>query len=193
MADAAPSQESCFVPDPAYTFLFADPLPDLCCVICKEAKLTVAEHGHTFPGDNGDSNAYLVACGHIFCRKCCNAWFATKTTCPVCRFDLRHKRCRHLIKSLKLSPWNILFGPQPLPAGGKVPDQCSYCRDVEERTAVVTLCKPVAKCYYGLKLEAERWGSEEDTRAMELAKRNLDRVTEAVLGLITCYSSTDEW
>lgn len=54
-----------------------------------------------------------LSCGHEFCRKCCQAHFAHKAACPVCRRDVtpkelwrfRHPRIARFWQCLNASAW----------------------------------------------------------------------------------------
>ncbi|KAL2169283.1 hypothetical protein VTG60DRAFT_6286 [Thermothelomyces hinnuleus] len=184
-----PSGEGCFVPDPAYTFLYADPLPELCCVICQETKLALREHlsPETVEesADYADANPCLLVCGHVFCTRCCMTWLQQQSgsslaRCPVCRFELRFKRCGHPINPIKLFPETVLFIAELKKDGSSVPDACTICTSIERLETASLLCEPLAKAYYRCKREFEQDGSEESRAVMLKAKRALDSVKEAM-------------
>ncbi|KAK4251495.1 hypothetical protein C7999DRAFT_27911 [Corynascus novoguineensis] len=177
----------CFVPDPAYTFLFADPLPDLFCVICQDTKLVL--HDHLSPESLEESvedetpNPCLLVCGHVFCARCCIAWLRSESysgRCPVCRFELRFKRCGHTINPIKLYPETVLFIAELKTGGSGVPDACTICTSIERLEAATLLCKPLARTYYKLKREFDEDGSDESRALMLKAKKVLDGVKEAM-------------
>ncbi|KAJ1282042.1 hypothetical protein BS78_03G019700 [Paspalum vaginatum] len=41
---------------------------------------------------DGDKVRALPSCGHVFHVECVDAWLRSRTTCPVCRADVRTKR-----------------------------------------------------------------------------------------------------
>ena len=50
------------------------------------------------PKDSGPDNKEYPAqlpCGHILGHKCLFRWFLDHKTCPLCRYDVKHKVCGH--------------------------------------------------------------------------------------------------
>lgn len=100
--------------------------------------------------------------------------------CPICRFELRFKRCGHAINPIKLYPETVLFVAELKTGDRGVPDACTICTSIERLEAATLLCKPLARTYYKLKREFDEEGSDESRAFMLKAKKVLDGVKEAM-------------
>ncbi|KAL2142744.1 hypothetical protein VTI28DRAFT_761 [Corynascus sepedonium] len=177
----------CFVPDPAYTFLSADPLPDLFCVICQDTKLILRDH--LSPESLEESvedetpNPVSWCAGTSFARGAAMAWLRSESysgRCPICHFEFRFKRCGHAFNPIKLYPETVLFVAELKTGDSGVPDACTICTSIERLEAATLLCKPLARTYYKLKREFDEEGSDESRAFMLKAKKVLDGVKEAI-------------
>jgi hypothetical protein len=93
--------------------------PLITCLICI--------HPYHSPNVEGNTETpAITACGHIFGNTCIASWFSepsSPTTCPLCRFELKYKECKHPIRPLPA------FSPPPPPqiTVEQVPRRCGKC------------------------------------------------------------------
>lgn len=178
MANTTENSDSCYVPDPRYTFLFLTN-HDVHCAICKDTKLTLPS-GEGCINDR-NSNPCLLPCGHVFGEDCLQSWLAVHNTCPICRFSLTHELCSHPILPFQLTKEDILFAPRTIPDGGVIGTQCSDCTRQTSQKVVSELCLPLARLYYEVRQSYEQTGSRADKIQMTLLKRDLDNAVEAFM------------
>jgi hypothetical protein len=106
--------------------------PLITCLICI----------HPYHSANVEGNIEVpvtTACGHIFGNTCIASWLTPESnlTCPLCRFELRYKKCNHPISPVSA------FSPPPPPkiTAEQIPARCGVCElDVlmaEKRTAII--------------------------------------------------------
>ncbi len=90
------------------------------------------------------------------------SWFEDnqRTTCPICRFDLRYKRCRHPVGLMKLFSETVLFTPSTLAAGGTVLEECALSRSRAYFLTATMILEPLGEAYHKSKREFEQDPSE---------------------------------
>jgi hypothetical protein len=179
MANTATEQsDSCYVPDPRYTFLFLSN-HNLHCTICTATKLTLPSGSKSTRIQ--DSNPALLPCGHVFGEECLQSWLETRNTCPICRLSLSHELCSHPVNAFRLTMEDILFAPRTIPEGGFIGVQCADCTRQTSQRVTAELCLPLARLYYEVRQRYGRTGARADKIQMMLLKRDLDNVVEGIM------------
>lgn len=134
-----------FLPCPQIT-LYVGPESSLgLCGICQTTRLQLNTR------TTGDSSVAIIPCGHIACRQCMEKCLQTKPNCPFCRVATKYELCCHPLEARGITKENLLFIPETIPMGGKIPDQCLKCRVETNRVANESILKPLAECFQALR------------------------------------------
>ncbi|EGS21387.1 uncharacterized protein CTHT_0032440 [Thermochaetoides thermophila DSM 1495] len=177
------ANDSCFVPDPKFTFYF-QPSYNIICAICHDTQLYLSSESLPLK----DSDPSVLPCGHVFGHECLTSWLRSHNTCPVCRFELKFELCPHRILPRRLTRENVFLCPLTVPDGGKVKTQCAKCTVETGKRVYGDIWKDLVAPYYTHKRDYERTGDERYKRLMEGELKLITRV------MSECTNVTDrEW